>query len=76
MRLDLHYFSFISYIFKINSIRTLLQRAYSVLSSFQYFHKEIVVLRDYFLANSYPLFIFENIISIFLNNIFGQKIVD
>ena len=46
--LGLNFISFIPYIYKINSIHTLLQRAYSVSSSYVNFHAEIEYLKDYF----------------------------
>ena len=43
--LGLNFFSFIPKMYKINIIRTLLQRAYNVTSSFKNFHQEIEYLR-------------------------------
>ena len=62
----LNWFSFTPYIYKINSIRTLLTRAYDVCSSFLLLHEEILVLRKYFLNNNYSLDLFERILKKFL----------
>ena len=71
--LGLNFFSFIPKMYKINSIRTLLQRAYNATSSFENFHSEIEYLRDYFLCNKYPLHVFENTVWDFLNSVYSPS---
>ena len=68
--LGLSFFSFCSFNFKVNSIKTLLARAYSICSSYQNFHEELVFLRYFFISNDYPINLFENCINEFL----GQTI--
>ena len=46
--LGLCFFSFCSFNFKVNSIKTLLARAYSICSTYQNFHEELVFLRNFF----------------------------
>ena len=68
--LGLNFFSNCSFSFKINSIQTLLSRAYSLSSSWSSFHDEISFLKVYFKNNCYPSGIFDKIVNRFLNNIF------
>ena len=49
------YFSFCNFQFKINSIMTLLHRAYSISSSFYHRHSELQLLFNYFHSNGYPI---------------------
>ena len=65
--LGLHYLSFVPPIYKLNSIKTLLTRAYNVCSSWKAFHTEIVFLNDYFLCNGYPSKLVDKTINTFLN---------
>ena len=57
--LGLNYFSFIPELFKINSIKTLLHRAYNVCSDWQTVHLEIERLKEYFYTNSYPKYLID-----------------
>ena len=52
--LGLNFFSHCSSIFKINSCKTLLFRAYSLSSNWLKFHDEVTFLKKYFTANCYP----------------------
>ena len=52
--LGLSFTSFISMIYKINSIFTLLNRAYITCTEWKSFHEEIQKLQQYFLQNRYP----------------------
>ena len=54
--------------FKLNSILTLLNRAYSVSSSWLNFHKEDNFLSRYFIDNCFPKFLFDKYLKSFLNN--------
>ena len=60
--------------FKLNSIRTLLHRAYSLCSDWMNFHVEVDYLRKYFRDNCFPEFLFDRHLRKFLNNIFQPKI--
>ena len=55
--------------FKLNSISTLLHRAYALSSSWTLFHKEILFLTRFFRNNLYP----ESLFSKFLNNFLSRK---
>ena len=57
--------------FKINSCKTLLSRAFSLTSSWVEFHKELCFLKTYFTNNCYPSSLFENIVGKFLHNVFN-----
>ena len=65
--LGLNFFSNTPEIFKINSIKTLLHRAYTISSNFNFLHDEICHLKTYFLNNKYPMQIIENVINTFLS---------
>ena len=56
--------------FKLNSIFTLLHRAFSVCSDWLSFHNEVEFLRKYFQNNCYPKFVFDKYLKKFLNNKF------
>ena len=47
------FFSYCHINFKLNSIKTLLHRAYTLSSNYQYFHDEVIFLRKYFYNNGY-----------------------
>ena len=49
--LGLSFFSLSLFNFKVNSIKTHLARAYSIFSTYQNFHEELVVLRIFFKSN-------------------------
>ena len=66
--LGLNYFSFVPELFKINSIKTLLHRAYSLCSNWLSFHTELEKLRDYFYKNSYPTHVVEKQIKRFISD--------
>ena len=65
--LGLNFFSNTPEIFKINSIKTILHRAYTISSNFNFLHDEICHLKTYFLNNKYPMQIIENVINTFLS---------
>ena len=59
--------------FKTNAIRTLINRAYHLSSTYSLFHSEIQFLTNFFRCNGYPQHLFDNIISRFLNNVQSIK---
>ena len=59
--------------FKLNSILTLLHRAYAVSSDWISFHNEVELLRDFFKNNCYPTFLFNKFLKRFLENKFQPK---
>ena len=71
--LAINFNSFIYSKFKINSIRTLIHRAYHVSSTFSLFNKEISFLRDLYKNNGYPAHLLDKYVKLFLNNIFSPK---
>ena len=71
--LGLNYLSHSPYIYKINSIMTLINRAYNVCSSFLLFDREIKFLENFFVANGFPCNVFYVYLKRFLNNKFVPK---
>ena len=65
--LGLNFLSFVPYIYKINSVKTLIHRAYSLCSNWKFFDNEICKLRNYFNNNGYPCFLFDKFVKQFLN---------
>ena len=56
------FYSFCSFQFRINSIKTLLARAYGICTNYFYLHSEFEFLKQYFLSNGYcSNFIYNNI---------------
>ena len=64
--LGLNFYSSCFYNFKVNSICTLLHRAYSLTSGWLHFHEEVKFLRKYFKDNCYPGFLFEKYLKRFV----------
>jgi len=71
--LGLHFLSYIPYLYKINSIRTLITRAYNLCSNWTTFHDEMLFLKEFFITNGYPLFLFDKITKTFLCKIFSNQ---
>ena len=71
--LGTHFLSFSPLLYKVNSIRTLINRAYNVCSDFNVFHAEMTFLLDFFTHNAYPAHIFYKILRVFLNDKFEPK---
>ena len=65
--LGTNYFSFTPLKFKVNAIKTLIHRAYSVCSSYKIFDSEVAFLRKFFTSNAYPARLFEREVCKFLN---------
>ena len=59
--------------YKINSIKTLVYRAYSLSSSYLNFHLEIEFLRKYFNENGFNSEIFDRIVNSFLSSLYENK---
>ena len=68
--LGLNFLSHCPKLYKLNSIKTLINRAYQICSNYTNFNEEINFLRNYFLQNGYPSQIFYKILRNFLNNVF------
>ena len=60
------FFSYCSFSFKINSIRTLLHRAFTLSSSYLDFHNEVIYLKDFFYKNGFTTNLFEKTLNKFL----------
>jgi hypothetical protein len=67
------FFSFCSFNFKVNSIKTLLSRAYKVSSDYISMHNEFEFLRTFFTTNGYPLALVNSHIKKFLSNRFNEE---
>ena len=65
-----HFLSEEPFIFKINTIKTLIYRAYHLSSNYFYFHKEIDFLKTFFHNNGFPQKLFLSTINKFLVNIY------
>ena len=65
--LGLSWFSFCPDIYKVNSIKTLLNRAYNISSNYLVLHEEIEKLRSYFINNHYKSETFFKIVREFLS---------
>ena len=72
--LGLNYFSFCPSIFKVNSCKTLIFRAFNICSNWTKFHEEVSFLKQYFKSNCFPPFLFDKILRNFLDNIFRPKL--
>ena len=64
------FFSFCFHNFKLNSIKTLVHRAYNIISNYFLFHLELDFLKQYFFNNGYPRHILDTHIKKFLDNKF------
>jgi len=71
--LGLHFLSNIPYIYKINSIKTLITRAYNLCSNWSSFHDEMNFLKDFFVRNGYPLYLFDKMTKTFLCKKFSNQ---
>ena len=71
--LGLNFLSFCPYLYKINTVKTLLNRAYKICSSYVSFNRELQFLSEFFKRNAYPDFNFDRILRRFLNEIFSPK---
>ena len=59
--------------FKLNSLSTLIHRAFTLTSNWHSFHQEITFLHDYFRKNCFPSKLFFKYTNKFLNNVFSPK---
>ena len=72
--LGLNFFSYCPFLFKINSCKTLVSRAFALSSNWNMFHEELTFLKSYFSKNCYPSSIFNNTVRNFLDSIFNPSI--
>ena len=59
--LGISYFSFCYKKFKLNSIKSLVSRAYSLCSSFQLLNSEFSFIKQYFKENGFPIQLVERV---------------
>ena len=71
--LGMNYLSSIPQLFKVNSIRTLIYRAYHLSSSYLNFHKEVEFLQQYFKNNNFPVNLFQKHLKSFLHKIYNPS---
>jgi hypothetical protein len=60
------FFSYCSFNFKVNSIKTLLYRCFHISSNYTVLHNEFEFLKQFFINNGYPLFLVTSKIKQFL----------
>ena len=65
--LGMNFLSHVPTIFKINSVKTLITRAYDICSSYFLLDIEIKFLENYFIDNGYPKRVFNQVLNNFLN---------
>ena len=73
--LGLNFFSNIFYQYKLSTIKTLINRAFILTSSYQNFHCEIEYLRSYFVNNMFPSKLFNSALRIFLQRKFENTAI-
>ena len=71
--LGLSFFSFMSHIYKINSIKTLLFRAKTISSNHTVLNKEISFLVNYFWQNGYPKSVVYKVIKNFISKLQNSR---
>ena len=71
--MGMSFFSYCCKIFKINSVKTLLNRAYNISSNYFNLNAEFQFLINFFHSNGYPKFLIENLIHDFLNKKYMPK---
>ena len=71
--LGISFFSHCTFRFKINSIKTLLHRAFNVCSSYTALHAEFSFLKIFFRNNGFPQFLIESSIKKFLSSKFENS---
>ena len=61
------FFSFAPFLFKLNAIKTLIFRSYTICSSYHAMHSEFDFLRNFFISNGFPSNLISSVIRNFLN---------
>ena len=74
--LGINNFSFCSYAFKLNSIKTLLSRAYGICSNYFYLHKEFDYLINFFRNNGFCSSVVQHQINVFLRKKLENPVSD
>ena len=68
------FFSFCDYRYKVNSIRTLINRAYNICSSYDLLHREFEFLKQFFINNGFPTKVFYSKLQQFLSSKFAPLV--
>jgi hypothetical protein len=68
--LGMSFFSFCPISFKMNSIKTLLHRGYSISSNYLSVHKELTFLKSFFFSNGFPYPAIDHLVKKFLDRKF------
>ena len=63
-----NWYSFTPRKYKINLVKTLLSRAWSICSNYELFDQDVKIIRKSLLENQYPQGIIDPIIKTFINN--------
>ena len=69
-----NFYSHCFFNFKLNSLSTLIHRAFALTSDWNTFHQEISFLHTYFINNCFPSKLFFKYTNKFLNNVFIPKL--
>ena len=69
--LGLSFLSFTPFLYKVNSIKTLVNRAFNVCSDYLFFDTEVKFLKNFFTMNGYPMSVFYRVLNKFLNDKFN-----
>ena len=72
--LGLNFYNFCPDIYKFNSFKTLINRAYKICSDWFSFSQELQTLEKYFQQNNYPSHIFHKFVKAFLDSIYHPKL--
>ena len=67
------FYSFVPFLYKINSILTLVHRAYKLSSNYYLFHTELNFLRNFFSKNGFPRHLIENKIGQYLTKQYNRS---
>ena len=68
------FFSFIPFVFKLNAIKSLIFRSYSICTDYFLLHSEFQFLNNYFASNGFPSELVHSVISHFLVHKFTNGI--
>ena len=71
--LGISFFSYCAHKFKVNSIKSLLSRAYGICSNWHNLHNEFQFLRSFFFDNGFPIKLFDSCLARFLSNKFSDN---
>ena len=70
--LSINFFSYCPLLYKINSLKTLLNRSFRICSNYEFIHFEFKYLQEMFVNNCFPLNLANSITKKFLNRMFSK----